>query len=57
MVIRRFRSSIWATVVVSKNRRTGVSILGKSPRVTATPITTEVTVFVTDCSVWRSPRR
>ena len=56
MVMRRLRSSMFATLVVSKNWRIGVSMLGNSPRVTAAPMTTDVTVLVTDCSECRSPR-
>ncbi|MEZ4456234.1 MAG: hypothetical protein R2882_06750 [Gemmatimonadales bacterium] len=49
------RSSMLATFVVSKNRRIGVSIDGKSPRVRATPMTIDDTVLVTDCRLW-NPR-
>ncbi|MND01472.1 hypothetical protein D3C83_204780 [compost metagenome] len=57
IVIRRLRSSMFLTRVVSKNESTGVSSDGNSPRCIAEPITTDVIVLVTDCSVWRSPRR
>ncbi len=57
MVIFRLRSSTFATFATSKNDSTGVSRLGNSRRVAATPMTTDAMVFVTDCSVCRSPRR
>ncbi|MBK6496140.1 MAG: hypothetical protein IPG05_13750 [Gemmatimonadetes bacterium] len=55
--MRRLRSSMLATFVVSKKESTGASMLGKSPRMTAVPMITDDTVLVTDCNVWRSPRR
>src|SRR3990172_4915381 len=56
-VMRRLRSSMFLTRAVSKNESTGVSMLGKSPRVIATPISTDVMVLVTDCNECRSPPR
>ncbi len=52
MVIRRFRSSMWATFRVGKNARAAVSTEGNSPRVRAIPMAIEVTVLEADWRVW-----